>query len=228
MEGARQMGIVNPVASDAVVSTVASSSNNKLDTADNSKHSKAEFSANSDAVILDASLGTSIVSNKSDSSSSPSFQELFEALSLTSKEIVDKINEQLKISLPSGIQSLKPEDVTPEATAERIVSGVTVFFDQYAKQNKDLKGDELVDSFIAQVQKGVGQGYDDAFKFLEDIGAFEVDGVKEGIEKTRSLIDEKLAAFSAQKKKDLSPAAAAEVPSKEVVNSPAVSVNAVA
>lgn len=93
----------------------------------------------------------------------------FIKLSLTSKEIVDKINEQLKISLPEGVQSLKPEDVTPEATADRIVFGVTAFFDVYAKQKKNLSGDELVDSFVSEVTRGVGQGYEDAFKFLKEL-----------------------------------------------------------
>jgi hypothetical protein len=193
------MGSISPISVDAAVST-PKINNNK--TAEAPKQSIAEFRASSDAVVLDASLGTKV--NPEDNSGKSDFQALYQALDLTSKEIVDKINEQLKITLPGGVQSLKPEDVTPEATADRIVSGVTAFFDIYAKQKKNLSGDELVDSFISEVTRGVSEGYGDAVKFLEASGAFSVNGVKDGVEKTRSLIDEKLQAFADQKKKDLS------------------------
>ena len=206
------MGSIRPLSSEAALSTLQVNPKEKLEKnkpgnnkVEEPSKSLAEFSANSDAVVLDASLGTktSEAAKEADSNEN-NFQELYKALSLTGKEIVDKINEQLKISLPEGVQSLKPEDVTPERTADRIVSGVTAFFDIYAKQKSNLSGDELVDSFISEVQKGVGEGYSDAFRFLEGIGAFKVEGVQAGIEKTRSLIDEKLLAFATQKKTELS------------------------
>ncbi len=165
--------------------------------------SLAEFEAASDAVVIDASLGTSVSEANKGKAKGDNFQALYESLSLTAKEIVDKINEQLKVALPNGVQSLTPEEVTPEATAERIVSGVTAFFDTYAKRNKNLEGEELISKFLSEVKRGVDQGYGDAFSFLKGIGAFEVEGVQSGIEKTRSLIDEKFAAFEAQKRKEL-------------------------
>src|SRR5262249_17386689 len=156
-----------------------------------------DIAASSDAVVIDASLGTNITgTNAADASDgTPDFQKLYESLSLTGKQIVDKINEQLKTTLPNGVQSLKPEEVTPDATAQRIVDGVTASFDAYAKQHKDLSGDDLINSFLNEVQKGVSSGYSDAFNTLKALGAFDVDGVQSGVEKTRSLIDEKLAAW---------------------------------
>jgi hypothetical protein len=212
------MGSISPVSSLASIASLDSAKSKKDD---KSEKSVAEFTANSDAVILDASLGTKSA-EVNQKKSGDNFQQLYEALSLTGREIVDKINEQLKLTLPEGVQSLKPEDVTPDATADRIVKGVTAFFEIYAKQKKNLSGDELVDSFISEVQRGVSSGYDDAFKFLEGIGAFKVDGVQDGVEKTRSLIDEKLAAFAAQKKKDLSPVAESEA---KAVSTPTESID---
>ena len=206
------MGSISPIASEAALKALPEAANTKKQKNDSEDSGKsiAAFAANSDAVILDASLGTKTSQANSKSVGRDNFQDLYKALSLTSKEIVDKINEQLKVSLPEGVQSLKPEDVTPEATADRIVSGITALFDIYAKQKKNLSGDALVDSFISEVQKGVTQGYGDALKILEATGALKVTGVQDGVEKTRSLIDEKLSAFAIQKKTDLSGEPSAE------------------
>ena len=136
-------------------------------------------------------------------SSTVAIDDLYKGLSISAQAIVDKLNELLKAKLPDGIQSLKPEEVTPEATAERIVNGVTGFFEVFAKQNPDLDPEELIAKFMSEVRKGVEIGYGDAAKTLEDLGAFEFDGVKDGIEKTKSLIEEKLKAFEAQKRQDL-------------------------
>lgn len=212
------MESIRPLSNEAALSTLQTNSKEKPEKnkAEEPSKSIAEFNANSDAVVLDASLGTKTSeAAKEAESDTGNFQELYKALSVTGKEIVDKINEQLKISLPEGVQSLKPEDVTPEKTADRIVSGVTALFDIYAKQKSNLSGDELVDSFISEVQRGVGEGYSDAFKFLEGIGAFKVEGVQAGIEKTRSLIDEKLSAFATQKKKDLGTSSSEPAPKSE-------------
>lgn len=131
------------------------------------------------------------------------FEDLYKGLSVTADEILQKLNELLKNSLPEGIQSLKPEDVTPEATADRIVKGATAFFDIYAKQNPELEGEELLNSFLDEIKKGIDQGYNDAYQTLEGLGAFDFEGVKSGVEETRKLIDEKLKIFEAFKRKEL-------------------------
>ncbi|MCC6954781.1 MAG: DUF5610 domain-containing protein [Deltaproteobacteria bacterium] len=124
-----------------------------------------------------------------------SINDLPKSLAITAKEIVDKINEKLGIALPGGIQSLKPEDVTPEATAARIVQGVVGFYDIFAKQNPNLASGELLNKFLETVKGGIDEGYADAISILEGLNAFQFDGVREGVEKTRTLIDEKLEAF---------------------------------
>ena len=131
------------------------------------------------------------------------FDELYKSLQVKAQKVVDKLNEVLKAKLPDGIASLKPEEVTPEATADRIVSGATALFDAFAKSNPDLQGEELLKRFMDAVRSGVKQGYEDAAGTLEALGAFEFEGVKDGIEKTMQLIEEKLQIFEEQKRKDL-------------------------
>jgi hypothetical protein len=154
--------------------------------------------ASSNSVII-GSIGSYAQEDKV----SVSFQDLYKGLSITGKQIIDALNQQLGEFAPGGIQNLKPEDVTPEATADRIVTGATAFFDAYSKQHPNLEGEDLVNGFMNEIRKGIGQGYDDAVKILDGLGAFNFDGVKDGIEKTKSLIEEKLVAFENQKRKEL-------------------------
>lgn len=129
--------------------------------------------------------------------------DLYKSLQIKAQKIVEKLNELLKAKVPNGVASLSPEEVTPDATAERIVSGATSMFEAYAKSNPDLQGEELLNRFMTAVRKGVDQGYGDAVEILEGLGAFEIDGVKSGVEATKKLIEEKLQAFEAAKRKEL-------------------------
>jgi hypothetical protein len=151
-----------------------------------------------DSLIIESSLGS-----QTGSIPDANFEDLYKSLSVTAKKMVDKINELLKAKLPNGVQSLKPEDVTPDATAEKIVQGATSYFDVFAKQNPNLEGVDLLNKFLETIRGGIKTGYDDAVGTLEGLGAFEFDGVKSGIERTKELIGEKLAAWEAFKRKEL-------------------------
>jgi len=129
--------------------------------------------------------------------------DLVKSLSISGQKIIDKLNELLKDKLPNGIQSLKPEEVTPEATADHIVKNITALFDGFAKSNPDLQGEDLINKFMEAARKGVEQGYGDAYKTLDDLGAFQFDGVKDGIEQTKKLIEDKLKAFEDNKRQEL-------------------------
>ena len=151
------------------------------------------------------SLDVSIIATLSDdeTTNGVDFSQGYKSLSVSAQEIIKKINDLLKTSLPAGVESLKPEEVTPEATAERIVSSVTAFFPAFAKQNPELSPEEQLDKFMEEVKRGVQQGYDEAFDILEGLGAFNFEGVQEGVEQTKILIDSKLTAFYNLKRKEL-------------------------
>lgn len=156
-----------------------------------------------DSRSSEAALVLSKTFDEQEDDNSAGLDDLVKGLTVTAREVVDKLNELLKAKLPGGLESLKPEDVTPEATAERIVQGSVGFYDVYAKQHPELQGEELLNSFLQTVRSGIDTGYADAYSTLDGVGAFEFDGVKEGVEKTKSLIEEKLKTFEAFKRKEL-------------------------
>lgn len=153
------------------------------------------------ATILSGSLQED--SSGSTDTVDTSLSALYQGLTGTAKSVVDKINELLKTKLPNGVQSLKPEEVTPEATAERIVNGVAGLFNAYQKSNPDLGSEELLQKFMDAVRSGVQTGYDDAFDTLQTLGAFEFDGVQDGVEQTKIQIESKLKDLEGKLKKQL-------------------------
>ena len=110
------------------------------------------------------------------------------------EKITEIIVEQLGV---------KPEEVTPEATADNIVSHVTSLFSIFQKQNPNLSDEDVLNKFLDEVKRGVKEGYDDAYSTLDSLGAFQFDGVKDGVEQTKKLIEEKLKKFEAQKREEL-------------------------
>lgn len=159
----------------------------------------AKFELN--ATIINGSLQGN-GSNNADSVDT-SLSQLYQGLTTTAKSIVDKINDLLKSKVPNGVQSLDPQEVTPEATADRIVKSISGLFDAFAKSNSDLSSQDLLTKFMDAVRSGVKTGYDDAFKTLKDLGAFDFNGVQDGVEKTRSLLDTKLDALEDDLKQKL-------------------------
>lgn len=127
------------------------------------------------------------------------FNELYKSLTGTAKSIIDKLNELLKAKVPNGIQSLSPEEVTPEATADRLVKQFSNLFEIYKKNNPELD-EEKFNEFFEKVRQGVQAGYDDAFETLKALGAFEFEGVQAGVEKTKVLIESKLKEFEKAKR----------------------------
>ncbi len=148
----------------------------------------------SNSLVIDATLGSSSASTDQ---VSVSFEDLYKGLSIAGKTVIDKLNEILKAKLPNGIQSLKPEDVTSEATADRIAMGATSFFHVFATQNSNLQGEELLNKFMETIRGGIKKGYDAASATLEGVGAYQFDGVKQGVDETMGLVEKKLQQFEA-------------------------------
>ncbi len=128
--------------------------------------------------------------------------DVYKSLTILGQEIVSKLDELLAEDLPNGIASLDPEEQTAEKTADRIVAGVTGLLPAFARQNSDLEGEELINKFMDTIKGGIEEGYQSAMGILGDLGAFEFEGVESNIEKTMSLVDEKLNSFKEQYLKD--------------------------
>lgn len=132
-----------------------------------------------------------------------SLGDKYKSLSISAQKIIAQLNEILQGKLPEGIESLSPEDVTPERTADTIVTGITAMYSNYVKSNPELSPEEALTRFMAAARSGVSQGYDSATGTLESLGAFEFDGVKAGVEQTRELIEKKLQEFESTQRKAL-------------------------
>ena len=120
------------------------------------------------------------------------------ALSLSADEILARINEELKGVLPEGVESLSPAEATPEATADRVVNSIMGLYEAFAKSRPELTDEERVNAFFEQARKGVEEGYRDAYELLKGLGAFEFEGVEDGVVKTKELIHDGLAAGEAK------------------------------
>lgn len=113
------------------------------------------------------------------------------------KTALEGINEALKASMgPDAAQKIHDSgvDVSPEATAGRIVSLSTAFFARYQEQNPDMELEEQIDNFLSIIGGGVDQGFAEAREILDGFGILE-GGLESNINKTYDLIFEGFAKF---------------------------------
>ncbi len=152
---------------------------------------------NNDQLLVETLLSTDNLSvkNNTEDTVNVDLNQLYKSLTVLSRKVLDKLDEVIGKDTPGGVYNLKPEDHTPEKTAETIVSGTTALFGVFASQHKDLQGEELLTEFMKTIRSGIQKGYKDAENILGDIGAFEIDGVQSGIAETKKLVEEKLKAF---------------------------------
>lgn len=134
-------------------------------------------------------------SSKAEDKVDVSVKDIYKSLTVLAQSVLDKLQEILGDQLPEGIQGLRPEDHTAEKTAQRIVDGTTALLGVFSRQHPDLQGNELITEFMKTIRGGIDQGYSEAEGILGDIGAFDIDGVRSGIDETKKLVEEKLKAF---------------------------------
>ncbi len=136
--------------------------------------------------ILDASLQVSI------SSGNNPMELLFRAA-------INTLNEVLATDLDTTpVQSAYESDldVSPEATAGRIVSLSTAFFDQYLEQHPEMSAEEARPAFADVIRGGIEEGFAQARKMLDGLHVLEGE-IAAGIDRTLSLVLQGLDAFSA-------------------------------
>lgn len=121
-----------------------------------------------------------------------------EPMALLYKTALDSINEAL-----DPTQETKPiqtayenkVDVSPEATATRIVSLATGFFQSFQDQNTDLTPEESLNKFMSIIGTGIETGFKDARAILENLSV--LDGkVATDIDSTYDLVQEGLQQFT--------------------------------
>jgi hypothetical protein len=131
------------------------------------------------------------------------------------RSAIERINEILAPELgPNALQGVATgQDNSPEATAGRIVSLSTAFFDGYAKQHPGEDPEKLASDFVALIRGGFEKGFNEARDILEGLKVFEGD-VKSGVLKTYELVHQGYDDFLANK------LAALKEPAKAEENAP--------
>ncbi|PCK06963.1 MAG: hypothetical protein COA42_16750 [Alteromonadaceae bacterium] len=111
-------------------------------------------------------------------------------LALVLKAALEGINEALAPTFgDNAAEKIRDSgvDVSAEATADRILTLSTGFFDRYQEQHQDLSLEEQVDSFISLIAGGVDQGFGEAKNILDGLGVLNGD-LADNIDRTYSLI----------------------------------------
>ena len=118
-------------------------------------------------------------------------------LELLFQTAINKLNEILEPSLgPDAIQQVADSgiDVSPEATAQRIVDLSTGFFEAFKAQHPDEPEETALDRFLAIIGKGIDQGFSEARAILNGLEVLEGD-IAANIDRTYELVQEGLTTF---------------------------------
>jgi len=128
-----------------------------------------------------------------------------EPLSLILNTALDKINELLSPELGDNAiqQAVDSElDVSPDATAQRIVSMSTAFFESFKAQHQGEEESAVLQNFMQTIGNGIQQGFDEGRDILKGLNVLQGD-VASDIDKTFALVEEKLSAFEALLEKQM-------------------------
>lgn len=113
------------------------------------------------------------------------------------KAALEGINESLKaLGVEKNLQQSVDEglDVSPQATADRIVTFSTNFFPLYLKQHPEMQEQEALTKFTEVISGGIDQGFSEAKEVLLGLNVLKGD-IASNIEKTYDLVQQGLADF---------------------------------
>ncbi len=134
--------------------------------------------------IMQASLDVSISSQN-------------DSLSLLFKTAIDGINKELQPTLgDNAIQAAASQDNTPEATAGRIVSLSTGFFEAFKKNHVGEDSAGVLQLFMDSLNSGFDKGFKEATDILTGLKVFNGD-IASNANKTRDLVKQGYADFAA-------------------------------
>ncbi len=161
---------------------------------------KADSAQDSSAVTAEKQLNQSILQASVDVSLSAGNQPL----SLLLKTALEGVNKALEGQLgPDAIQSSSAAgiDVSPQATADRIVQLSTAFFDKYQANHPDLSTEEALSSFTKLIGGGIETGFKEARNILSGLNVLNEGNIGSNIDATYDLVQKGLIAFVENYKK---------------------------
>jgi len=120
-----------------------------------------------------------------------------EPLALIYKAAIEGINKELETELGENAIENAYEgglDVSPEATADRILKFSIGLFPLYQQQHPELSEQEQAEKFAEIIGGGIDTGFSEARDILDGLGVLEGE-IADNIDKTYNIIQEGLAAF---------------------------------
>ena len=136
------------------------------------------------AAILQASMNVSISSQN-------------DPLALVYKSAITSINEALQADFgDDAVQNAASQDNSAEATANRIVSLSTGFFEAFKKQNPGMDNDAALEKFMGTISGGMEKGFSEARDILKGLNVLQGD-IAGNIDKTYELVHKGYADFVA-------------------------------
>jgi len=120
-----------------------------------------------------------------------------EPLALIYKAAIEGINKELETELgENAIENAYESglDVSPEATAGRILSFSIGLFSLYQQQHPELSEQEQADKFAEIIGGGIDTGFSEARVILDGLGVLKGE-IADNIDKTYNIIQEGLTAF---------------------------------
>lgn len=118
---------------------------------------------------------------------------------LLARTVLDALNQKLEASFgPNAIQNTYEQgmDVSPQATADRIVQGATGLFARFSEKYADLTDSERLDSFLTTIRSGIEQGFKEARDILDGLNVLQGD-IASNIDETYALVQQGLDNFRA-------------------------------
>ncbi|WP_426356874.1 DUF5610 domain-containing protein [Pseudocolwellia sp. HL-MZ19] len=148
-------------------------------------YSTADMKKESDKRIVEAQLEVSLKDGPS-------------VMSLLFRTAIEEINKHM----PTGSKESTIEkayenniDVSPQATAKRIISGATAFFNAYKEQNSELTETEALNQFMGVIRSGIDTGFGEARNILDGLSVLE-DELASEIDATYDFVQTGLNEFS--------------------------------
>jgi len=118
-------------------------------------------------------------------------------LTVLLQSAIEHLNEVLESDLgPNAIQKAADDgiDVSPEATAQRIVDLSTGFFEAFKEQHPGEDEAVLLERFVEIIGGGIDQGFKEAREILDGLQVLEGD-IATNIDKTYDLVQQGLQEF---------------------------------
>ncbi len=119
-------------------------------------------------------------------------------MALLFKTALEGVNKALEGELgPNAIQKSYDSglDVSPQATADRIVQLSTAFFDQYQAKHPELSTEDALDSFTTLISGGIDKGFKEARDILEGLNVLTEGNIGSNIDATYERVQKGLKAF---------------------------------